>query len=578
MKLKSLTANQPSFHPVVFKEGVNIIVGKNALPQGENDGKTYNGVGKSLVLHLIHFCLGSNKIKAFESLPNWEFTLTFEVNKTEYSVTRSTNEQNKVVFCNERISLENMRGKMLNLCFGITEPPKFMTWNTLFSRFVRRYRSSYSRFDTYIPQENDYSKLLNTLFLLGIETKFIIEKKELREQQSNIKATEKAIKSDSFFKEYYLGEYEGKNNLKKIENEIIKLKKEISEFKISNNYHDLEKEANDISYEKKQLENNRVLVNNNIKYIEDTLRETVLVNDDDVFRVYESAVIEIPELVKKNIEEVLTFHKNQIHSRNLRLKRELYKQQTELKSINEKITNIGERMDELLSYLNSRGALEEYVALVNKLSSLEYKFKRINDYEKILKTYREKNAEIKELFKLKDTETELYLKSIQSKVDKLREQFSGLTKQFYPNKKSTLNIVNNTGQNMLRYLLDVRIEDDSSDGVNEVKLACFDLLLLMIKKSKIRFLAHDSRLFANMDPRQRKTLFQIVYEAAFNSEFQYICSVNEDTLSSFENIMNDEEYNELIINNIILELTDIDAKSKLLGIEVDIELEGKFKN
>ena len=100
----------------------------------------------------------------------------------------------------------------------------------------------------------------------------------------------------------------------------------------------------------------------------------------------------------------------------------------------------------------------------------------------------------------------------------------------------------------------------------------------MIKKSKIRFLAHDSRLFANMDPRQRKTLFQIVYEAAFNSEFQYICSVNEDTLSSFENIMNDEEYNELIINNIILELTDIDAKSKLLGIEVDIELEGKFKN
>lgn len=518
------------------------------------------------------------KIKSFESLPNWEFTLTFEVNKTEYSVTRSINEQNKVVFCNERISLENMKAKMLNLCFGITEPPKFMTWNTLFSRYVRRYRSSYSRFDTYIPQENDYSKLLNTLFLLGIETSFIIEKKELREQQSNIKATEKAIKSDSFFKEYYLGGYEGKNNLKKIENEIIKLKKEISEFKISNNYHDLEKEANDISYEKKQLENNRVLVNNNIKYIEDSLRETVLVNDEDVFRVYESAVIEIPELVKKNIEEVLTFHKNQIHSRNIRLKRELYKQQTELKSINEKITNIGERMDELLSYLNSRGALEEYVALVNKLSSLEYKFKRINDYEKILKTYRDKNAEITELFKLKDTETELYLKSIQSKVDKLREQFCGLTKQFYPNKNSTLNIVNNTGQNMLRYLLDVRIEDDSSDGVNEVKLACFDLLLLMIKKSKIRFLAHDSRLFANMDPRQRKTLFQIVYEATFNSEFQYICSVNEDTLSSFENIMNDEEYNELIINNIILELNDIDAKSKLLGIEVDIELEGKFKN
>ena len=48
MKLISLRANKSSFHPVIFKDGINIIVGKQVAPLNENDGNTYNGVGKSL--------------------------------------------------------------------------------------------------------------------------------------------------------------------------------------------------------------------------------------------------------------------------------------------------------------------------------------------------------------------------------------------------------------------------------------------------------------------------------------------------------------------------------------------------
>ena len=78
MKLISLTANKQSFHPVIFREGINIIVGKQAVSQNENDGNTYNGVGKSLAIHLVHFCLGSNAINSFsQKLSNWEFTLRF---------------------------------------------------------------------------------------------------------------------------------------------------------------------------------------------------------------------------------------------------------------------------------------------------------------------------------------------------------------------------------------------------------------------------------------------------------------------------------------------------------------------
>ena len=47
MKLISLSANKESFQTVRFRDGINIIVGKQVAPHNENDGNTYNGVGKS---------------------------------------------------------------------------------------------------------------------------------------------------------------------------------------------------------------------------------------------------------------------------------------------------------------------------------------------------------------------------------------------------------------------------------------------------------------------------------------------------------------------------------------------------
>lgn len=579
MRLKSLDANKSSFHPIMFNEGLSIIMGKQTSPHNENDGNTYNGVGKSFVLHLIHFCLGSNKMDSLaKNLPDWEFTLKFEVDGNEYFATRSTNEQNKINFCGECISLKLMRDKMLELCFGISNPPKYMTWNTLFSRFVRRYRLSYGRFDTYIPKESDYSKLLNTLFLLGIDTRLIVEKKELREKQTDAKATEKAIKKDPFFKQYYLGENDAELDVADLEYQINALEREISEFKVSNNYHELEKEANDKSYEKKRLENKRVLVSNYIKNIEESFKETSLINDADVIKIYELANVEIPEMIKKNIEEVLDFHRRQVSSRNIRLKKELRKQQLELDAIDKQIYIVGKRMDDLLGYLNSHGALEEYVVLTKQLSSLRNNMDHIHEYQRILKSYKDIELEIKSSFINQDKETDEYLESIKSKTDNLRNGFWEYAKKFYPKKRSGLVIRNNSGENMLRYTVDARIQDDSSDGVNEVRLFCFDLLLLMCRQSKMRFLAHDSRLFANMDPRQREMLFRIIYDATHNSEFQYICSINEDTILSFKELMSEEEYNRIVTNNIVLELNDDAAESKLLGIQVDLDLEEKTKS
>lgn len=579
MQLLSLRANKSSFHPIIFKDGVNIIVGKQVAPLDENDGNTYNGVGKSLTLHLIHFCLGSNKIDSFGvHLSGWEFTLRFKIDEKEYYATRSTERQNVIDFSGEEYTAKKMRIKMLELCFGLIESPANMTWTTLFSRFVRRYRSCYANFDTFVPKESDYSKILNNCYLLGIDTELVVRKKELRDQQSLANTTEKAIKKDPLFKQYYLGKSDAALDASDLEYRISEMEKEISEFRVSNNYHELEKEADEKSYEKKALENKRILISNYIKNIEDSLKETNEVKEEKLLKVYEAARVEIPEMIKKNLDEVLKFHDDLLTSRNTRLRKELNKQRDELKDIDDSIETLGKRMDELLSFLDSHGALEEYVALTKQLNALNNELNRIQEYQKILKAYKDNELRIKAELIEQDKETEEYLEAEEEYLKKLRNQYWNYAKKFYPKKKSGLVINNNSGENMLRFNLDARIEDDSSDGVNEVRMFCFDLLLLNCKKSKMRFLAHDSRLFANMDPRQRETLFRIVNDTCAENNMQYICSINEDALLSFQSLMTADEYERYVLDNIILELNDDAPESKLLGIQVDIDLEDKNKS
>lgn len=164
------------------------------------------------------------------------------------------------------------------------------------------------------------------------------------------------------------------------------------------------------------------------------------------------------------------------------------------------------------------------------------------------------------------------MESIKELLETIMTTFRELAKAFYE-KPGGIKVINNEGENTIRFDIMAKIQDDSSDGVNEVKIFCFDMTLLLLQRNhKMRFLFHDSRLFSNMDPRQRYTLFKLANSKIING-FQYIATVNEDTLLSFKDMMTDEEYNDIIENNIRLKLTDESEQSKLLGIQIDMDYE-----
>lgn len=574
MKITRITSNHLSFHPIEFKNGINIIVAKQKEPHSSNLGQTYNGVGKTLLLHLIHFCLGSKPIKQFEEeLSGWTFRLDFSHEGKNHYSERAVNNHGKIIIDGVEYNYKEGNEVFKQIVLGEDSLPEEISWRSLFSRYVRRYRDSYNSFDSFVPNEKDYQKLLNNSYLLGLDTNLIIQKKNLKEKLDSNKKSKDSIKRDDTFRKYFVGDKDPAIAADSLRDEITKIEKDISSFQVSENYHEMQSEADTISRKKQQLENKCFYFKRRIDDINQSLSQHISSSDSQLLEVYKEAKVVIPEMVVKEINSVEAFHNNLIASRDMRLRKQLEQQEHELADTELLIKKLGEEMDSILSYLDTHGALEEYVALTKKLSEYQKELSKIEAFQLLQKEFEDTARTIKSELINSETKAAEYLEKNAKLIKGLSGQFRSYAKEFYPGKASGLSIVNNSGDNLLRYTMDAKIQDDSSDGINSVKIFCFDLLILLSSVSQVDFVFHDSRLFSDMDPRQRETLFRIADKICSKSNKQYICTINEEQIRILREQMDEKEYESLITNNTMLELTDDSAASKLLGVQVDLTLE-----
>lgn len=278
--------------------------------------------------------------------------------------------------------------------------------------------------------------------------------------------------------------------------------------------------------------------------------------------------------LEKRINDVLEFHQNITEGRQKRLVSLKETLKKEINQSNDVVKKIKLKYDANLKYLNNKGALEDYLSINQKVNDLSALLSKLETSVELIDKYKSRLQEIKLTLATDDVYTQKYLIEERDGVLKeIMDTFRNLIGQFYNERKGGVSISNNDGANKLRYNLDVRIQDDSSDGINEVKIFCFDLLLLKMQKNHfVKFIFHDSRLFSDMDSHQRfaalKSANNIGYEG-----FQYIMSLNQDTYDLLKSEQDNLEFNELVQDNIILELSGESPESRLLGIHIDLNYE-----
>jgi len=575
MQLKKVYANKSSFRTVEFnKTGLSFIVAKQKDPENKNNGKTYNGVGKSLLVNIIHFCLGSKK-KNYASfcnkLPGWEFYLDFTIGGIDYTAKRTTDKPNRIVLNDEEFTLAKFNTKMESMCFNIPDDISHLSFRSLLPFFIRPNKRWYVDFNGASSSYNQYQTMLYNAFLLGLDVFLAQKKYGIKKEQDRIKTLEGNFKNDELLRDFFTGNKDVALTIVDLEEQIEKLDRNLSNFMVADDYQEVQKEADRIENELFEINNKIILIQNNIESVNKSLNIETKTDRNDIAKVYEEANVHFSENLQKTLNDLERFYEKLVVNRKKRLLEQKNKFESEIEEKSKTANKLISELDRLMKYLGDHQALDVFLSLSDKRAHLKTKLETLRKYQSLQSEYKEKLRDAEKIQLEQSETTENFLTEIETEINVLRDYFRSLAKRFYPNAVAGLSVGNNDGENLQRYNIDAKIESDNSDGINNVKIFCYDMTLLFKGQNhNIDFLFHDSRLFDGIDERQKAELFKIVYEEFTNSSKQYIATVNQNQLNEIRGYLDPEHFQKIVVDNTVLTLTDDHESEKLLGITVDI--------
>jgi uncharacterized protein YydD (DUF2326 family) len=579
MRLIELTSNRKSFKPVRFNEvGLSLIVGRHANPESEAATSTYNGVGKSLIVTLIHFCLGGNRNSQIEEhLSDWQFNLVFLQKDVRYEVSRTVGES-RVSLNDESMPLAEYKRRLDAM--GIIDLPEtkvpFATLKSLLSFFIRPRRSSYVSYAFPESQWKLYQSILCQSFLLGLDYQLVVRKHDLKKQLDEQLGQADKYSKDSDLRQFYIGDRNAEVELAEIEREISELEGRLRQFEVASDYTDRKQSADQLHDVQLSLSNDIVAHKNLIADIELALEVRPDISSEQLISLYEEAKLSFPSAVIKRLSDVEDFYRKLGENRRRRLLDEQRSLEASSIDLRLRLKEIEAQLDAELKYLNAHSALDEYTENNRYLSELHAKKGKIQDYLRLLGMYTDQVQETRLEMGQDNLRTSRYLKQVKPELDKLMSLFRKYAQALYGPVPSGLTVSNNDGENKVRFDIDAHIPYDQADGINQGKIFCFDMLLLVLqKRHSMKFVFHDNRLFADMDPHQRLALFKLADEVCKEFGFQYIASVNYDVIESVQAQAGDD-FDAIFVEPVILELTDApNGTGKLLGIQVDMRYESE---
>lgn len=570
MRLVALSANMPSFRAVQFNPvGLSLVVGGRVSTDPDD---TFNGVGKSLVVHLVDFCLGSNTSDALRTaLPGWVFYLDFEMAGVRHRVERDTDTQ-KICLDGEEMGLKAYRETLGDAVFDVPDGVKHLTFRSLIPSFLRQSRAGYQTFDQVTQgRTTEYQNLLRMALLLGLDTPLVQSKKETKESIDRIKGLQASFQKDVVIKDILVGGAKLGIELSEAEDEVGRIRTKLERFEVAENYEGVQESARALRVQIADRRNAIHLRRRELEQIQESLAVPLDQDLESVMALYEEASAVLPGSALRSLESVTRFHSDLVESRSVRLHAEYDRIRRELFRLEEEVASLGGDLDVKTRFLAAHGAMSEYTALSEQLAAAVSRLGSLEKYQQLVEEYDARLAGYTRDLEEQNVEAVGYLRNSKELRNKNQEVFRYFSRTAYPDRKAGIEIENNPGVNQMRFGIDVTIEADSSDGINEVKIMCFDLTLLVRHNNhRVDFIFHDSRLFSDMDPRQRAHMFCAADASAQANGFQYIASLNQDQLEAIRSEMAPEDFTRILENNVVLRLTDESPEDKLLGISVDM--------
>jgi len=571
VKLIKLYSDYPSFKTICFKKsGFSFIAG---CEENKSETSTYNGVGKTLSLVLIDFCLGATALEDLKKL-NCNIILVVDINNQKFEFKRHTINNKSIFIDDEEYSIDKFKKKLEELL--LIEKQDNISLRTILSYFIRYKKSSF--LDPVISKKYnnstkpDYPSLVNVFYLLGLDTKL------LKEKQKNYKKLESARSAKKSLEDSEIRGLLNSSNTN-IDIELNILNKKLEEkiklrelYKISNSYTDLKTELFTKREELNDTVNRIEIIKSNLSKINSSLDEKHDITVNELKQFYGDVYETFPEDVIRELDEVEQFHDNLIKNRLSRLsnsKIELTAELKEKESIREELQS---GIDELYSILGTNGELVEYDALNNEIDKINSQIAKYNSYKDNISLIDNRILKCTQDINNNNLLASQYLIDNKLNIEELNKTFANLVVDLYGDETSgSISINNNTGNNTIQFDFQTKIKNDSSTGIGNSKILCFSTMLLFLNKVNIDFMVMDNKVLEGIASNQLANYFKAI---SGTDDFQYIFTINQNQMNELKSKFG-SDYKKIIEDNIILNLNDNGDEGKLLGTTIEMDLQEK---
>jgi uncharacterized protein YydD (DUF2326 family) len=548
--IRRIWSDLSTFRAVEFSDGMNIVLADTNADSEETEST--NGLGKSTLLRIIHFCFGSDLAKdktlSHPDLHGVTFSLSFRSDDFEFEVHRNTASPKRVSLSADLvtglpieiertgdlvvISVEDWRCALSARFLPEGRlPDEIMKFSPSFRDIsyylIRLGKEAFAEPQTAFRGQSGLSRRVNTSFLLGLNWQVQRQLHTLQEARKSVGAALKAVadvvQSDN---ERTIGDLEADRVL--LENALAIREREVSEFNLREDYYDLEKQLQVVDLQIHSLVNDNFTDGRLLTYYQESAQESPLFDANEPVDILRDAgALFLPEALR-SLDEVAEFHRQVYANRKQFLAAEIMRLRDRVAIRSREIAEGGALKSDILKTLSSSGALEALIALQRGVSELSHKLEglkaRIEERKKFDRRQDELTRDISQVRTLLKQD----LDDRRDAIDEAIALFGDYTRFLYgvPGKLGV--DVNRDG-----YQFTFAIDRMGSDGVDQMVVLCFDLVVATLRArrgGRLRWLVHDSSMFADVDQRQYGLALQLAKRVSDAEGFQYICCLNVGAL------------------------------------------------
>lgn len=549
IKINKLYSEPEIFEPVVFSDGVNIILGEKSNATTGNGRKT-NGVGKSMSIEFINFCFlkqfNDSRIKLIpEDVLHEDVYIKLDIEIGMHKLTMMRNKKNEskpiIKKDEEKIYFEKLDDAQMflkGLIYSNLNGEIVPSFRSLIAPLIREERSEFKNIlECYNVSKKIPIDFKPHLFFLNILLEAYKNTQETVKRIEEVKSlANNAKKEVTDNNRKKIGDV--KAELNSLEDEIKKMNDAIESLKSNEAFNSIEKDLlklEDLLDKLRKRQKATRYEYNKIK----SLPKPEEIENDEIEMLYNQFKSGLGDMIVKTLEETVKFKTKVEEFQRALINQRAIELQDELYNIAEDIRKLDDEYSAKLKIIDQKGVLK------NLKSSLNIFNQKNTEYSKMKGLYDEyeKAEKEKKSLYLKKSQEILVLDNVieenKSVLDSFLNTLLEIHEYIMGNKECSFTIDTvNKKTSKKTISIDMRIFDDGSHSVDRAKVFIYDMALMFNQYTRKRhpgFLIHDNIFDVDQDTLVQSLNFLAHQENRYQ-DFQYILTLNRDKIEHEERL------------------------------------------